>query len=215
MKVTSRSPLCSTLTTSRKKGADEGVEFLVDLEGIDHVLDRNRLAVVVAGAGAQAKGGVRKVRRMTDRFRYQPVIGRRFVERWHHQRVANRAGSRSEQAPGSGYCLVEVVESAQRHEAYSSTFRRLRIDVIKVPEARRIFEVAEQRQTVPRLRHGALCARRCRGPWRWAKQGGNGGKRAKDRTTGQRQGTPPESQVLRRAGREFSLILVGPPADEP
>ena len=42
------------------------------------------------------------VRRMTDRFRYQPVIGRRFVERWHHQRVANRAGSRSEQTPGSG-----------------------------------------------------------------------------------------------------------------
>src|SRR5262245_25926434 len=62
------------------KGADEGVVFLVGLEGIDHVLDRNRLAVMVAGGGAQAKGRGRKVRGMTDRFRDKPVMGRRFVE---------------------------------------------------------------------------------------------------------------------------------------
>ena len=97
------------------KGADEGVVFLVGLEGIDHVLDRNRLAVVVASGGAQAKGGGGKVRGVTDRFHDQSVMGRRFVERWHHQRVANRAGSRSEQALEPGYGLVEVVESAERH----------------------------------------------------------------------------------------------------
>ena len=34
------------------EGADEGVVFLVGLEGEDHVLDRDRLAVVVAGGGA-------------------------------------------------------------------------------------------------------------------------------------------------------------------
>ena len=63
------------------KGADEGVVFLVGLEGIDHVLDRDRLAVVVASGGAQAKGGGRKVRGMTDRFCDQPVMRRRLVER--------------------------------------------------------------------------------------------------------------------------------------
>src|SRR5262245_5687447 len=81
------------------KGPDEGVVFLVSLEGIDHVIDRNRLAVVVASRGAQAKGGGCKVRRITDRFRDQPVMRRYFVERAHHQRVTNRAGSGSEQAP--------------------------------------------------------------------------------------------------------------------
>src|SRR5262245_28903252 len=169
------------------KGADEGVGFLVCLEGIDHVLDRNRLTVMVAGGGAQAKGRGRKVRGMTDRFRDQPVMGGRFVERWHHQRVANRAGSRREQAPDPGYRRVEVIESADRREAYRPTFRRLRIDVVKMPEAGRIFEIAEQRQTVPPLRLGVLRARRCRGQWHLAKQGEDGGNGpgAKDRATGQ------------------------------
>ena len=57
------------------KGANEGAVFLEGLEGKDHVLDRDRLAVVVASGGAQAKGGGRKVRGMTDRFRDKPVIG--------------------------------------------------------------------------------------------------------------------------------------------
>ena len=140
------------------KCADEGVVSLVGLEGIDHVLERNRLAVVMPSFGAQAKRGRRKVRGVTDRFCDQPVMGRRFVERWHHQRVANRTGSRSEQALEPGNYLIEVVESAERHQAYRTTFRRLRIDVVEMPEAGRIFEIAEQRQTVPPLRLGD-CAR--------------------------------------------------------
>src|SRR5262249_28269112 len=47
-----------------EKGADEGVVCLVGIEGIDHVFDRNRLAVVVASPGAQAKGGRREIRGM-------------------------------------------------------------------------------------------------------------------------------------------------------
>ena len=175
------------------KGADEGVHFLVRLERIDHVLDRNGLAVVVASGGAQAKGGGRKIRRMTNRFRDQPVMRRYFVERWHHQRVANRAGSGGQQAPDPSYCLVEVVESAGRHEAYRPSFRRLLIDVVKMPEVGRIFEVAEKRQTVPPLRLGALRARRRCGQGRSAKHGEERGKRAgaEDRATAHAQGKPP------------------------
>ena len=198
------------------KGADIGVVFLVGLEGVDHVLDRNRLAVVVAGGGAQAKGGGRKVRGVTDRFRDQSVMGRRFVERRRHQRVANRAGSRSQQALEPGHDLVEVVERAERHQAYRPSFRRLRIDVVEMPEAGRISEVAEQRQTVPPLRIGALRARRCCRPWRLAKQGGDGGKGAgaKDRATGEAQVKPPGSQALSRLSDELCPVLIGPPADE-
>ena len=71
-------------------------------------------------------------------------MGRRFVERRHHQRVeiVPAAAANKPLSPA-----IKVVESAERHQAYRPTFRRLRIDVVKVPEAGRIFEVAEQRQT--------------------------------------------------------------------
>ena len=51
------------------KGADEAIVFPVGLEGIDHVVDRDRVAVVVPGGGAQAKRGGRKARGVTHRFR--------------------------------------------------------------------------------------------------------------------------------------------------
>src|SRR6476469_8186271 len=70
-------------------------------------------------------------------------MSRRLVERWHQQRVTNRTGIRSQQAPDPGYCLVEVVESAERHEAYPPTFWCLRIDVVEIAETGRILEVAE------------------------------------------------------------------------
>ena len=63
------------------EGADEGIGFLECLEGKDHVLDRDRGAVVVARGRAQAKGDGLKVRGMTDRFGDQPVVGHRLVER--------------------------------------------------------------------------------------------------------------------------------------
>src|SRR4029077_16657758 len=136
-------------------------------------------------------------------------MGRRLVERWHQQRVTNRTGIRSQQAPDPGYCLVEVVESAERHEAYPPTFWCLRIDVVEIAETGRILEVTEQRQTVPPLGLGVLRTRRCCGAGHLATQGGNGGKRAgtKYRTTGQRQRKPPANQALRRA-EQLSLILV-------
>src|SRR6478735_2913539 len=120
-------------------------------------------------------------------------MSRRLVERWHQQRVTNRTGIRSQQAPDPGYCLVEVVESAERHEAYPPTFWCLRIDVVEIAETGRILEVTEQRQTVPPLGLGVLRTRRCCGAGHLATQGGNGGKRAgtKYRTTGQRQRKPP------------------------
>ena len=47
------------------EGADEGVGFLECLEGKDHVLDRDRGAVVMARGRAQAKGDGFEVRGMT------------------------------------------------------------------------------------------------------------------------------------------------------
>src|SRR6476469_3336131 len=142
-------------------------------------------------------------------------MSRRLVERWHQQRVTNRTGSRSQQAPDPGYCLIEVVESAERHEAYPPTLWCLRIDVVEIAETGRILEVTEQRQTVPPLGLGVLRTRRCSGAGHLATQGGNGGKRAgtKYRTTGQRQGKPPANQALRRA-ELLCLILVRPTCDQ-
>ena len=82
-----------------------------------------------------------------------------------------RAGSGSEQAPDPGYRPAEVAESAERHQAYRPTFRRLRIDIVKMPELGRISKVAEQRQTAPPLRLGILRARRGCGPKRLVKKG--------------------------------------------
>jgi hypothetical protein len=70
---------------------------------------------------------------------------------------------------------------------------------------------------VPPLQLGVLRARRCRGQWRLAKQGGDGGNGAgaKDRATGQTYGKPPGGQALSSIwGDQLSLILVGSSADE-
>src|SRR5262249_2041628 len=98
-----------------------------------------------------------------------------------------------EQAFEPGHHVVEVVEGAERHEAHRPAFRRPRIDVVEMLEARRILEVAVERHTMPPLRRRVLRAYRCRGHEHLAEQGGNGGKRggAKDRAAGQAQGKPP------------------------
>jgi hypothetical protein len=172
------------------EGADEGIGFLECLEGKDHVLDRDRGAVVVTRGRAQAKGDGCKVRGVTDLFGDQPVVGHRFVERCHHQRVANRAGGGGEQTLEAGDHLVEVVERAERCQAQRPAFRRLRIDVVEMLEAGRILGLARQRQTVSPLHPGALRARRRGGPQDRARPGRYGRKRAgaKNRATGQTQG---------------------------
>ena len=57
-------------------GARMRVVLLEHLEREDHVLDRHRLAVVVARAGAQSEGRRGKIGRMTYRFCDQAVLGR-------------------------------------------------------------------------------------------------------------------------------------------
>jgi hypothetical protein len=52
---------------------------------------------------------------------------------------------------------VEAVERTQREHPRPSALRRLRIDVVKVLEPGRVFQVAEQRQAMPPL---GLCRAR-------------------------------------------------------
>ena len=49
----------------------------------------------------------------------------------------------------AGDDLVEIVEGAERDQPHDAALRRLRVDVVEMLEACRIFELAEQRQAVP------------------------------------------------------------------
>src|SRR5262249_40943879 len=134
--------------------------LLERLHGEDHVLDRHRLAVMMARVGAQAEGRRAKVARMGDRFGNEPVVGRYFVERRRQQRVGEDARSCRDRSLQPGDDLVEVVERAQRHQAHAPTLGRARVDVVEMLEARRIFELSEQRQSMLPVERMFLRARR-------------------------------------------------------
>ena len=152
-------------------GRQSGAVLLERLHREDHVTDRDRFAVVVARGGAQAERGVAEIARMRHRFRDQPVFGRHFVERGREQRIRDHAGAGGDRPFEPGDDLVEIVERAHGHESHGACLRRLRVDVIEMLEVRRVFELAEQRQSmspigrrlaVSRLRQGAHAEdRRC------------------------------------------------------
>ena len=116
----------------------------------DHVLDRDRLAIVVARVGAQAERRRREVGRMADRFGDQPILGRHFVERSDTIKVSEIIPAPTATDPFKpGHDLVEVVEGAECDHAHGAALRRVRIDVVEMLEPRRILELPEQRQAVP------------------------------------------------------------------
>ena len=101
------------------------------------------------GAGAQAVGAAREIVRVADRFRQQAVFGRHFVERGRHQRVVDAADAGRHRTFHPPNHDIEIVERPDRHLAHQAAARRLRIDVVEMLEAGRVFQFAKQRQSVP------------------------------------------------------------------
>ena len=129
-------------------GRHHRVVLLERLHGEDHILDRHRLAVVMARVGAQTVRRRAKIARMSDRFGNEPVVGRNFIKRRRQQRVGEHARARRDRSLQPGDDLVEVVERAQRHQPHAAALRRARVDVVEMLEAGRIFELSEQRQAM-------------------------------------------------------------------
>src|SRR3954447_12068452 len=85
---------------------------------------------------------------MTDRFGQQAVFGRDLVQRSHHQGVVDIVDACRDRALHARDDEVEIIEGAEAAEAHRAALRRLRIDVVETLEARRIFELPEQREGV-------------------------------------------------------------------
>ena len=97
----------------------------------------------------QSKGGRGEVVRIAHRLGEQSVFARYFVERRHQQRLVDEIDAEDERAFDSGDHHVEVVVGAERDLARRAALRRVRVDVVELLEAGRIFQVAEQRHAVP------------------------------------------------------------------
>ena len=131
--------------------------FLERVEREDHVVRRHRLAVVPFRLAAQTIGDGRKIVGMADRLGQQAVFGRDFVERRRHQRFVDELGRPMRSMPFTpATTTIEIVERADRDLADDAALGRVRIDVVEVLEAGRIFDVAEQRQAVAPDRLGRL-----------------------------------------------------------
>ena len=154
--LTSRSPAFSALSDVAIAGAGLRADFLERLEGEDHVLGRHRLAVVPFRLGAQFIGGGGEVVRIADGLGKQPVDARDFIERRHKQRVVQQVDALRERAFDAGDHHVEIVEGAERDLRCGAALRRLRVDVVELLEAGRIFQLAEFRHAVPPGRPRAL-----------------------------------------------------------
>ena len=175
-------------------GCAERVVLLEHFQRIDHVLDRHRLAVVVASAGAQSEGRRGKIGRMADRFCDKPVLGRYFIERGHQQSVGDHSGTHGYRALKSGHHLVEIVEGPERDHAHDASLGRVRVDVFEMLEPGWILELAEQRQAMPPVGRLPAGLRGRRRGQQWHSETvedgrqGRKGAGADDGSTGQAQG---------------------------
>jgi hypothetical protein len=139
-----------------------GAVLLEGLHGKDHVVDSNRLAVVMTRAGAQTECCRRKVVRVADGLGEQAIIGGHFVERRRQQgsqMTLAPIASEPFTPPTTSLKLSKVPKCRHPHHAQ---LRRVGIDVVETREAGRVFELSEQRQAVPPC--GPLVAR-LRGGW--------------------------------------------------
>ncbi len=122
------------------------IGVFVHPERIDHVVGRDRRAVVPARFVAELEGdrGIvwRKARPLGD----QPVRGRWLIETVSHQALEH------EPEPSRRLALVEnrveAVERADVGHAHDAAFRRVRIHVAERFEVGGIFRLADQRQRV-------------------------------------------------------------------
>ena len=84
--------------------------------------------------------------RMTGGFGKEPVFRRNLIERRRHERFHEQLGPESDAALHARHHRIEIVEGAECDLAYGAALRSIWIDVIKMLEAIRIFDIAEQRQ---------------------------------------------------------------------
>ncbi len=135
------------------------------VEGPDHVLDGDRLAVVPTRLFAQREGDPRAVFRRLDRLRDQPVVTERLVERSHGQAVVEQALTEEADSRGGEPLRderIEAVEGAERGQAEHAALGRVRIHVVEVRKASGVLEIAVHREAVRRngLARGLRSGRR-------------------------------------------------------
>ena len=154
-------------------GAVERVALgLEGLEGPDHVLDRDRRAVLPARLGPQREDHPGAILRHLDALGDQAVFRERLVQ------VADRQGVEQQSEAGGIVALedelVEIVEGADRRQGQRAAFGRVRVSVVEMGEVGAVFELAVHRRAMPRLRRlvgpAEAASAGARRPWR-ASQG--------------------------------------------
>lgn len=142
--------------------AVEGIALFAQRpESPDHVLDRNGLAVMPSGLRSQGEGDPRAVLRYLDRLAQQAIFRERLVEGVRHHGIVDqpqRDGGLSFDDES-----VERIVTADGRQPYLAAFRRRRVDVVEIPEPRRVFQVAMHGEAValPGLRSlGGACRQR-------------------------------------------------------
>ena len=155
-----------------------GIGGLVHVEAVDHVLGRDRRAVVPARLVAKLEGHRGIVGRIGRPFGDQPIGGRRLFEAVVHQALID------EPEPAGGLALVEhrvqAIERADIGHAHQAALRRVGVHVVEMLEVGRVFRRADQRDGVMALRR-VFCSAR------------SGAARRRRGRAGQRQGEGEEA----------------------
>lgn len=153
-------------------GAKKGMPLAAQrLEGKHHVIGGDRRTVVEAGFGAKREDDPGAVGRRRDPLGDEPVSGGCLVLGVGEQRLEGETEARRRNAFEN--VGVEVVEGADRRKPHVAALRGMRIDVIEMGKAGRVFELAVNGKAVGRNRFD--CWRRCRcerrGPCRRRRRG--------------------------------------------
>ena len=144
----------------------EGVQLLQRVEAPDHVLDRDRLAVVPLRLRVQAKARRGKVGGIADRFGDERVLGGGLVERLVHQRVVEKPAVKVQacRRRAAHHEGVETVIGTDRRLVQRAALRRVWIDIIVVREVRRVFRGTDERGGFTPFAHRCgFCRRGCGG----------------------------------------------------
>ena len=131
------------------RGGNLRTEFIECIEGENHVFRRDRLAIVPFCLCPQSKGDRGEIVRIAHRLGEQSVFARHFIKRRHEKCLVDEIDAEDERAFDSGDHHIEVVEGAERDLTRRAALRRVRVDVVELLEAGRIFQVAERRYAVP------------------------------------------------------------------
>ena len=149
VKVISRSPVFSDLDDVPVIGGELRAVFLRSVERENHVVRRDRTAVMPFRFARAADRGRGKIVRIAHRFGDEPIFARHFIERVREQRVVDQRDSAGEIAFDAGHDHVEAVEGADGDLPRRAALRGVGVDVIELLESWRIFQVAVERSAVP------------------------------------------------------------------